>query len=204
MGVWIIGGFCTGLRGEEIPLIDLAGTRNSVEEGMGPDKPDPHFKFVIIGRTKGVQQDGHKFAIPCVATTQGTGLRPGIWIQRLLQVLQECKRTNGKLFVRALKPAKMMEFENDFFEVLEKVQSSTDLIPQSVEIRDEYGLSRSSRRGVTAHARNLRIGEDLLKAINRWGKEANTLTGVPRMDMPDTYTTLRSILPLVLEFSRSL
>ena len=185
-------------------LIDLAGTRRSVEEGMGPAATDPHFKFVIIGRTKGVQQDGHKFAIPCVAVTQGTGLRPGIWVERLLAVLAENKRTNGKLFVRALIPAKMMEFENDFFELLERVQATTDLIPQSVDVRDEFGIGQSGRRGVTAHARNLRIGDDLLKAINRWGKEANTLVGVPRLDMPDTYTTLRAILPLVLEFSRSL
>ena len=30
MGAWFIGGFCTGLRGEEMLLIKLAGTANSL------------------------------------------------------------------------------------------------------------------------------------------------------------------------------
>jgi hypothetical protein len=30
MGAWFIGGFCTGLRGEEMLLIELAGTANSL------------------------------------------------------------------------------------------------------------------------------------------------------------------------------
>lgn len=201
IGTWIMAGFCTGLRGEEMPLIDLRGTAKSVAELMGPTAVDPKFKLVIIGRTKGVQQDGAKFAIPCVAVTRGTGLRPGKWVKRLVDVVD---RKNGKLFVRALTPAKMMEYEEDFFILLERVQSSTEFIPQDLVVRDAFGLSRSLRRGVTAHARNMRLGTDLINAINRWGREANTLTGAPRMDMQDTYTTLDAIMPLVLEFSRGL
>ena len=30
-GAWFLGGFCTGLRGEEMPLIKLAGTANSLK-----------------------------------------------------------------------------------------------------------------------------------------------------------------------------
>jgi hypothetical protein len=30
MGAWFIGGFCTGLQGEEMLLIELAGTANSL------------------------------------------------------------------------------------------------------------------------------------------------------------------------------
>jgi hypothetical protein len=30
MGTWFIGGFCTGLRGEEMLLIEVAGTANSL------------------------------------------------------------------------------------------------------------------------------------------------------------------------------
>lgn len=66
---------------------------------------------------------------------------------------------------------KIMEFENDFFELLEKVQAAMeeDCIPQSVDELDEYGLGKLGRQGVTAHAGNLRVGDNLLvlKAINR-------------------------------------
>jgi hypothetical protein len=204
LGAWIMGGFCTGLRGEEMLLIDALGTSNSVARGMKEGVRDPHFKFVVIGRTKGVQQDGKAFGIPCVKITRGTGLRPGIWVQRLVNIKRMAGESHGKLFVRKLRPAKLMEFEEDFYRILERVQDTTDLIPQSICVRDEFGLSRSLRRGVTAHSKNMRIDKELRDAINRWGKEANTKLGVARMDMGDTYTTLEAIMPLILEFSRAL
>jgi hypothetical protein len=98
----------------------------------------------------------------------------------------------------------MMEFEDDFFRVLERVQATTDFVPEDICVRDEFGISRSIRRSVTAHARNLQVDRELLETIARWGKEANTRIGVPRLDMVDTYSTLDAIAPLVLEFSRSL
>jgi hypothetical protein len=35
MGVWFIVGFGTGMRGEELPLIKLTETRNSLDSHMG-------------------------------------------------------------------------------------------------------------------------------------------------------------------------
>jgi hypothetical protein len=204
LGTWFSGGICTGLRGEEMLLIDLYGTAKSVAQFMKEDASDPHFKFVILGRTKGVQEDGHKFAIPCVKVTQGTHLRPGIWLKRLLKVKKELGQTNGKLFRRNLQKAKLCEFEDDFYRVIERIQDTTDLIPSEVNVRNECGLPRTIRRSATAHARNMRLSSDLLNAIHRWGKEMNATTGVPRLDMQDTYTTIDSICPLMLEFSRGM
>jgi hypothetical protein len=204
IGSWMMGGFCTGLRGEEMLLVDTLGTANSVRLLMKEGAPDPHFKFVVIGRTKGVQQDGKSFGIPCVKITKATGIRPGVWVQRLMDIKRLAGENHGKLFVRKLRPAKLMEFEDDFYKVLERVQDTTDLIAQEVCVRDEYGISRSLRRGVTAHSKNMRVDKELRDAINQWGKEANTKLGVARLDMGDTYTTLDSIMPLILEFSRAL
>jgi hypothetical protein len=204
MGAWIIGGVCTGLRGEEMLLVDLFGTVKSATQFMKKDSVDPHFKFVIIGQTKGVQEDAHKFAIPCIRTTQGTHLRPGVWVERLLWVKKEMGQTHGKLFTRNLRRAKLCEFEDDFYRMIEQIQDTTDLIPPEVDVRNEYGLPRTTRRTATAHARNMRLPKDLMDAIHRWGKEMNAKTGVPRLDMQDTYTTLDSISPLMLEFSRGM
>ena len=55
IGAWMIGGFCTGLRGEEMLMVDTWGTASSVHRFMKEDALDPHFKFIVIGRTKGVQ-----------------------------------------------------------------------------------------------------------------------------------------------------
>jgi hypothetical protein len=204
MGTWFSGGVCTGLRGEEMLLIDLCGTAKSVDKFMKERDSDPHFKFVTLGRTKGVQEDGHKFAIPCVKVTQGAHLRPGVWLERLLKVKREMGHTHGKLFKRNLRKAKLCEFEDDFYRVIERVQDTTELISTEVDVRNECGLPRSIRRTATAHARNMRLPKDLLNATHRWGKEMNATTGVPRLDMQDTHTTLDSICPLMLEFSRGM
>jgi hypothetical protein len=41
MGAWIIGSVCTGLRGEEMLLINLFGTAKSVAQFMKVNLPDP-------------------------------------------------------------------------------------------------------------------------------------------------------------------
>jgi hypothetical protein len=202
MGAWFIGGFCTGLRGEEMLKIELAGTANSLPN-MTAEK-DAHFLFVILGRTKNNQTSGATFGVPCALVTNGTHLRPGRWVKRLVNLIHASGRRSGRLFQRRLRVAKLHEFEDNFFTVLEKVQATTELMPRDMEIRDECGIARSLRRSVMAHARNMDIPIELIKAINRWRSEASSETNAPRLDMPDVYTTLASIIPTTLRFSLGL
>jgi hypothetical protein len=125
-------------------------------------------------------------------------------VKRLVEVIHATGRRGGRLFARKLAKAKLMEFENDFFTVLEKVQATTGLIDDDFVIRDECGIARTIRRSVTAHARNMGVSINLIKAINRWRQEANSATGNPRLDMPDVYSALASILPTTLRYSFSL
>jgi hypothetical protein len=53
MGAWFIGGFCTGLRGKEMILIELARTANSLVHM--DDVKHAHFLFVVSGWTKANQ-----------------------------------------------------------------------------------------------------------------------------------------------------
>jgi hypothetical protein len=48
------------------------------------------------------------------------------------------------------------------------------------------------------------IDVELIKAINRWRSEFSSKTDNPRLDMPDVYTTLESLLPMHLQFSLGL
>jgi hypothetical protein len=202
MDTWFVAGFCTGIRGEETLLIEHAGTAKSLKH-LG-DVVDPHFEFVISGTTKGNQMSSNKFAVPCVGVMEGTALQPGIWVERLVVVLREMGIRGGCLFTRRLLPAKLLEFEEDFFVVLEKVQATTSLIPREIDIRAEYGISRSTRQGVTAHAQNMEVPAELVNAVNRWWAESNSATGNPRLDMADVYTTLKALLPTIICYSRSL
>jgi hypothetical protein len=203
MGAWLIGGFCTGMRGEEMLLIEYAGTAKSVEKLNDPR--EPHFTFVVSGRTKGNQLSGAKFGVPCVGTTEGTHLQPGKWVKRLVEIKQAAGARGGRLFARRLSPSKMFEFANDFFVLLERVQAQTEHIDKEMDVRDAYGLMRSSRRGLTSHAKNMGIPLEDLKAFNRWRSEIKIGNGgAGRLDMPDLYAALKSLTPALLRFTRSL
>jgi hypothetical protein len=168
------------------------------------DVKHAHFLFVVSGWTKANQLSGAKFGVSSAPVTEGTDLIPGRWVKRLVEVVQGSGRVGGRLFSRKLVKTKLMEFENDSFTILEKVQATTDLIPDDFVIRDECGIARTIRCSVTAHARNMGVSIDLIKAVNRWPQEANSSTGNPHLDMPDVYSALASILPTTLQYSLSL
>jgi hypothetical protein len=201
MGAWIVGGFCTGLRGEEMLLIEYAGTAKSVDNVTSEN--EPYFTFVISGRTKGNQLSGAKFGVPCVGTTEGTHLRPGKWVKRLVESKKAAGVRGGRLFTRKLLPAKLFEFENDFFTLLERVQAQTTLIAKDMDVRDAYGIMRSLRQGLTSHAKNMGIPEEDLKGFNCWRSEIKS-GGAGRLDMPALYAALKSLTPALLQFTRSL
>jgi hypothetical protein len=196
MGTWFISGFCSGLRGEEMLLIELAGTTKSLK--FLSDPICPHFILVITGLTKGNQKGGAKFGVPIVARTKGTFLQPGKWIKRLCEARATKGDKGGRLFKRQLVPARLYEFEEDFFRLLREVQATTSFIEPDVVVETEYGILRSNRRGMTSHSRNMGISKPDLNTFNRWTKEANSQTGLARLDMADTYTSLPSIKPLLL------
>jgi hypothetical protein len=111
------------------------------------------------------QLSGAKFSVPCVEMTAGTGLKPGKWIQRLIALMDEAGITTGRLFQKRLDPPRLFEMEDESMILLE-VQSSSDAIDEELNVRDRYGLERSLRSGVLAHAHNMGVDEDLIKAIN--------------------------------------
>jgi hypothetical protein len=81
-------------------FIDVFGTAKSVIKCMDKDSLDLYFKFVIIGRTKGVQEDGHKIVIPCIKEeVQGSHLRPEVWrLKHLIGVKKELGQTWQTIF----------------------------------------------------------------------------------------------------------
>ena len=202
MGTWFLVGFCTGLRGEEMLMIELEGTAQQLRFLREPVLP--HFLLQIRGRTKSSQLAGSSFQMPCVAVTEGTQLRPGRWIERLIDVLRQKGRRSGRLFQRKLATPRLVEFEDDWYNVLEKVQRDTDLIDKDFDLRDKAGILRSLRRGVTAHAINMRIDTDLTRAINRWRTEKKNGNKAPKYEMIDRYADLGALKPTYLRFSQAL
>jgi len=202
MGAWFVVGFCIGLRGEEMLLIELSGTAESLR--FLEDAIEPHFVVRVKGRTKGSLIAGGGFEIPCVAETGVSKLKPGRWIRRLVGLIHQEGRMNGKLFQRSLRVPRLLEFEEDFFDVLISVQNTTDLIEDGVDLREKAGIFRSLRRGLTSHAINMEVPPDLIKAVNRWRQESKGNGSKGTYEMIDHYAELGTLKPTFLRFSKAL
>lgn len=195
-GYWFIVGFCTAIRGEENCLIEFAGTLASLEDLDAPVEGLPrHFCSVITGPTKGDRVSGAKFAVPCVAVTQGSKLEPGVWALRYCRLLKQKGQVDGYLF-----PDNLGAYDDMFYSMVEAVQlRRTDLIKPKVDVREAFGIFRSLRRGAASHATNMGIDRTLIDAVNRWRTERNSQFA--RLDMAETYSRLDTLKPTVLKYS---
>jgi hypothetical protein len=92
---------------------------------------------------------------------QGTGLEPGKWLARHLKMVAKKGRTEGYLFSkRGGKRSYLSDFQEDFFWPLEELQSRGNKhLEMDCDLWEEYGIWRSLRRGVTAHAINRKVDD---------------------------------------------
>ena len=203
MGLWYSGGFCTAMRGEEHLIQEVAAFRNSLAHLTPGRHKIPYFNFGFNGRTKTNRDAGATFKIPCAGSTK-TGLKPGVWALRYGRCLERKGVTGGYLFsTRQGGKSYLSDFEEEFYEILEMVQEKhPELIAPDVDVREEYGIWRSLRRGVTAHAINQRVSKDLIHLISRWRIEKDRQQS--SASMIDIYTELEDLIPTIIRYSFSL
>lgn len=88
---------------------------------------------------------------------------------------------------------------------LERVKfERPDLIPESVNVHEEYCISRSFRRGATTHARKQGVKKRDIDATNRWRGIENTQGKRINQAMRDHYSEISWLLPTLLRFSKAL
>ena len=201
LGAFLVSNFCSALRGEEMMIVELAGTKNTLLHLNGAK---PYFCMAINGKTKTNRNCGAAFKVPVAGVTQGTGLEPGKWMVRYVDHLTIFGVSRGYLFSkRGAKRSNLSDFADEFFELLEDLQEAgKGGIPADMKVREEYSLWRSIRRGVTAHAINQGVPEHLVNLINRWRSEKNRQAQSAKMI--DIYTELEALLPTALRCSLAL
>ena len=80
-------------------------------------------------------------------------------------------------------------------------EESPHLFPAGIDIREDYGIMRSLRRGVTVHAKNVEFPTELVETINRWRAEYHSDN--PSVKTHVKYTQLNYATPQ-LRFSLKL
>ncbi len=201
-GAFYVIAFSCALRGEEVPLADLYGIRKHWEAGV--NHSPPHITIALLGRFKGETGENYHL-LPIVPITR-SGIDNKKWIGRLLHLYQSKNILSGPLFrTPSGQRIRAGDFEQNFFDRLEQVQSSRpELIPPSDDIEEEYGIYRSFRRGSTSEATNQGLTPDVIDANNRWRRFNRSGAARPSLTMREHYSDVRLTLNQSLKYSACL
>ena len=89
MAFVLVAGYCCGLRGEEIVKIDLAGLVKYLQVGK-EDTEHPHVIVPLLGRIKG--ETGERYHMMVLARETQSGIKAGLWADRVANANKELKR----------------------------------------------------------------------------------------------------------------
>ena len=101
--------------------------------------------------------------------------------------------------------ASLKDFEGEILEQVTRVQSSfPDLILTLVNVQEEYGLTRSFRRGSNSEALNRGVSEVAIDRNNRWRKVERAGVRKAKLLTSDYYTEVLVSLKRYIQYSQAL
>ena len=138
--------FCASLRGNEGFLLDLHRLCTYIAEGKEEVCAKPHVLVApLLGCFK--NEIGEQYHLVLLVPVTQSGLRMRYWLEQLVEVQAREGCTRGPAFCDAMgKMAYSGVYESRFFEILMEIQGTNkELIPESVEVAEDYGIGRSFR-----------------------------------------------------------
>lgn len=184
-----------GLRGEEIPLIDIGGLRKHWHEGV-EHRRKKHVPLVLKGRFK--RMLGEKLYFQPLAVRSKSGLQYRLWLQRALALYERQGVSTGPLFRTVDKKGKVKrssigDLDTLLHDVLRRVQARhPEILPKTVNVKEESSVRRTLRRTFTGRAQCVRLLKEMIEANNRWRKRMHSKGMIPHMDMVERYSDAKA------------
>lgn len=195
-------GFGSGLRGEEVPLVSLEGLLTFWKETR--EEEDKYMMITLRGRFKGEVDERWHIVPICDETRSGIPFR--LWMERIMyrRVALQGKTTGWLFEEKTGKRAKFGKYQDYFRSLIERVrEEDPKLLPSAIETTD-FSLWRSLRRGAVLETTNHGVDVQVIELINRWRKKEAARGSEAGLPMRQVYTQVRSTLPTMKEFSRAL
>jgi hypothetical protein len=96
-------------------------------------------------------------------------------------------------------------YEREILERFQVVQQKgPDIVPADVQVLEDYGISRSFRRGATSEARARGVKPADIDMANRWRAFESAKGHCPRLAIRDHYSDIRLTIPALFRFSEGL
>ena len=182
----------------------LSDLRHQIAAPGSPQaqRHSPHVGLPLAGRFKARSQEQRSILIP-IAYETASGLKPGLWAERLVATLEQHGITTGWAFQNAEgEQLRMSDFADDFYYKLLRVQQlDPTLFTEGSDILEDFQLARSHRRGATTRATAAGVLGSDIDWINRWNIGADQESSGP---MRVLYSDRIQLIDVFLRFSSAL
>jgi hypothetical protein len=133
--------YVLALRGEELPMMDLAGTRLNSTKGKVHPKTT-HGVVALLGRFK--NETGEKYHLMPVLMVTKLGLTPMMWVNRMLEWYEEAGIESGPVFrTKRGECAKYVDYEHEFLTRMAMMQERN---PEMFAKPVQFGKIRKEER----------------------------------------------------------
>jgi len=158
----------------------------------------------LLGRFKG--ETGEKYHLTPLAVVTSSGLNVRLWVRRLIFVREVRGTLQGPAFSdEEGNIARSRKYELAIMVRLAAIQEADpNLIPKDMDVYEEFGVSRSFRRGATSTARVRGVDDRQVDLVNRWRSFESARGRKPRLTMHDHYSDIRILIPELIMFSKAL
>jgi len=201
VGAYVVIAFAGSFRGNEVFLVDMHGVRKYLRSS---EPPADAVIIALLGRFKGETGDRYHLAPLAAQTSSGIPIKK--WVTRLVEVHERRGYLRGPLFGdrtgQVMRP-KIIELE--IMDKLQRIKNTCrGIIPEDVDIYEDFGISRSFRRGSTSTARTRGVDDKTVTLINRWRSFEQARGRRPAMSMKDHYSDIQILLPELIKYSLAL
>lgn len=199
-GAYSVVAFCGSFRGNEVFLVDLLGLRRYLRE-LNKEK---YVIVPLLGRFKGEAHTRYHLA-PMAAETN-SGLQVKVWLLRLVEVREAAYQLQGPAFqTKDGNILSSQEMEGAIAERLQIVKHTRPgVIPAEIDCYENFGISRSFRRGATSAARARGVMDRQVELVNRWRKFEGAKGRRPVLPMHEHYSDIQVLIPEMIKFSQAL
>ena len=201
--VFVLAVFLAVLREEEVFKLVLSEARGYLLEGRN-NRIHPHVVLPLRGSFKG--GTGENFHFVVVTVWINSRLAIWKWLERGIAFRERRGVVRGYCFTNSkggMVNAK--DLEVDSLNRIARIQQRyPDLIRPGSEVHEEYGLSRSFRRGSKSEVKNRGVSDSDIDRNNRWRKVEKAEARKPKLKMRENYIDMLVSLEIFLRYSQAL
>jgi len=205
VGCYLLISFVLSLRGNEGLMVEAGGLVNHLPHGKEAGEVIPFVVVPLLGRFK--NEDGEKWHLMISATSEtASGFRVRYWVEKVCSILSAESKLSGPAFCHPSGSViRTAEMDAEFHSQLESIQEKRpDLIPVNVEVREDYSVFRSLRRGSTSRVGELGVPDPIVDLHNRWRKVEIGGGQISSGNMRANYTELRLTKKVRLKYTVNL